>query len=171
MPWVAGMRPPSRRVRTGESRRLARLCDRPPCDIPSLEYHAVHMRSGDKATEWLRKQSDMDLVAATKRAAEGGGVKAMEDLAKWYRNGEHGLAKDGAAAFRYAMQAADAGSLLGLAMAGGYYALGFGVEKNVGLGSSMATEAAMKGNDWACFMLGCWSVKVLPACPRTQRGP
>ena len=125
--------------------------------------------SGDKATEWQRKLSDMDLVAATKQKAEGGDVDAMMNLRCWYRFGQHGIAKDDAASFRYAKQAADAGDLYGLAMTGSYYAHGFGVEKKESLGSSMVTEAAMAGNDFACYVLGKWSAGGLAGLPKDAK--
>lgn len=110
--------------------------------------------TGDNATCWTERIGDEAVVAGLRRKAEGGDADALHMLGTWHCHGEHGLAADNAAGFRWLKRAADLHHVGGMAVAGFMLANGKGVARNETHGVALTTRAAEMGSDFAAFVLG-----------------
>ena len=95
-------------------------------------------------------------MAALRRKAEGGDVRAMNRLGLWYDIGLKGLPKDEAQAFAWYKRVADLDNPWGLNNCGVYYVNGKGVERSVSYGMWMVGRAAELGVEAACYNVGKW---------------
>ena len=124
--------------------------------------------SGSKADAWKKAMADEAAVAALRVKAEGGDASAMMLLGCAYRDGLRGLKKDATQAFTWLKLAADLKNLAGLTSCGVLYLCGAGVERSYIRGLIMLGEAAGKGSEHACGILGeanekgCWGLDKNP---------
>ena len=110
--------------------------------------------SGSKADAWKKAMAEEAEVAALRVKAEGGDASAMTSLGGVYRDGTRGLRKDATQAFTWFKRAADLKDLGGLTSCGVLYLCGAGVERSYIRGLIMLGEAAGKGSEHACGLLG-----------------
>ena len=110
--------------------------------------------SGSKADAWKKAMAEEAEVAALRAKAEGGDASAMTELGHAYRDGERGLRKDMAQAFKWFKRAADLKDANGLSNCGVYYLYGRGVERSERRGLIMVSVAAALGSEHACALLG-----------------
>ena len=128
-------------------------------------YEAVRVRTNirrmvesgavadDKAAAWQKALEEEEEVAALRRKAEGGDVRAMNRLGLWYDIGLKGLPKDEAQAFAWYKRVADLDDPRGLYNCGVCYVNGKGVERNVTYRFTMIAQAVGLGAEPACFNL------------------
>ena len=112
------------------------------------------MIKGDKAERWLERLSQEEMVKATVQKAEGGDVKAMQNLGLWYETGEKGLVEDVAASTRWLKMGSDLDDAACMA----YYAHacihGNGTAENAMFGVALKIQAATMGSKSAASDVG-----------------
>ena len=121
----------------------------PPPEDPSRASHTSIFSAVDLTEE--REEAE---VAALREKAEGGDAKAMRRLGFSYRDGKQGLKQDRKQAFTWFKRAADLKDATALAECGVNYLYGQGVERSQSRGLIMLAEAAEKGSEHACGLLG-----------------
>ena len=112
--------------------------------------------TGERVEAWRKRLEEQEQLETTRQQAEAGDVKAIERLAWWYREGQMGLAKDGAQWFRWSKLAADKGSVEGMWRTGLHYLRGTtgSAEKCTFRGIHYLDKAAGGGSEHACLLLG-----------------
>ena len=114
---------------------------------------------GPKVDAWSRKLMDEQIVATVRRMAEEGDGEAMAHLAHWYYRGEKGLPVDPIASVEWYGGGHDAGDLTCTTQLGTCHARGIGVERDASRGVELWRDAAERGSQHACFILGgCFAV-------------
>eukprot|EP01046_Picozoa_sp_COSAG06_P062758 COSAG06_NODE_14287_length_1170_cov_1.138189_1_plen_263_part_00 len=103
--------------------------------------------SGDKADKWQRRIAAEEKFMDTKKRADDGDLVAMNDLGILYKVGE-GVCEDQTQALRWYRRAAELGSARGLTNLALNTSRRWDPESLVYL-----TEAAARGDAWACVML------------------
>lgn len=106
--------------------------------------------AGDKVEAWKEKLAEEEVVAN----AESGDPEAMFTLARWYKLGEKGLARDGVKAFEWYSRSHEAGHAGGTGGLGECYIEGVGVPESKSLGGMFFGIAALGGSQLACYNLG-----------------
>ena len=119
--------------------------------------------TGDKVDAWKKKIEDDKSVDETRAKAAAGDATSAVKLGLWLIDGSHGLKKNPVEAVGWLQRAADApdGGCSyrdAICLLGSLY-LNFGgiamsTEKSIPHGMTMLTEAALMGNDVACWYLG-----------------
>ena len=110
--------------------------------------------TGDKVDAWKLKLEEEEEVAEMLREAVAGHGDAMCVLGIWYESGTKGLAKDKAKAFEWYEKSHEAGNSSGTCSLGWCYLEGNGVPKCPVRASTLMSEAAGRGSNYACFKLG-----------------
>ena len=110
--------------------------------------------TGDKVDAWKLKLEEEEKVAEMRREAEAGDGWAMHNLGVWYEYGRKGLAKHGAKAFEWYKKSHEAGDACGTAALGKCYFLAYGVPMCFARGATLMSEAAGRGSEQACYILG-----------------
>ena len=111
--------------------------------------------SGDKADQWQQRIAQEDEFAEKKKAAEGGDAGCMNEVGVMYGEGE-GVCKDTIPARRWCRKAAEHGSVRGLTNFS-MMQRGPGNEHTMECWG-LLTEAATRGDAWACVMIaGCFA--------------
>ena len=110
--------------------------------------------TGEKVDAWRKKLDDQEAVEKMRQKAETGDVTAMETLGSWYIAGKMGLTKDCAQGFRLCKQAADKGGVTALCQVGRGYLEGVGIEMCTFQALTVLTQAAERGSEHACYLLG-----------------
>ena len=110
--------------------------------------------TGDKVDSWKLKLEEEEEVAEMLRKAEAGDGAAMYILGVWYEYGEKGLAKDLAKAFEWHKKSHEAGDARGTAALARCYLAGKGVPKCPMRANTLLMDAAGRGSQYACCILG-----------------
>lgn len=112
--------------------------------------------SAEKAQLWQKRLKDEERVKEKRAKAESGDIHAISELARWYSEGSHGLAKDDAAYFHWFDVGAQADSLYCLRKKANHLINGIGVQKQQAQGLGLFFQAAGSGSQIAAFHLGEW---------------
>ena len=108
----------------------------------------------DKVDAWKLKLEEEEEVAKMRRLAEAGKGVFMWVLGVWYEHGQKGLAKDLAKAFEWYEKSHEAGNALGTCGLAWCYLDGVGVPMCPVLGATLLSDAAGRGSQNACCVLG-----------------
>jgi len=110
--------------------------------------------TGDKVDAWKLKLEEEGEVAEMLRDAEAGHGVAMFILGVWYKHGQKGLAKDKAKTFEWYKKSHEAGDASGTGCLGECYLHGDGVPKCPMRANTLLMDAAGRGSEYACYILG-----------------
>lgn len=118
--------------------------------------------AGDKAERWQERLDMEDRVKELKRKAEAGDLPAMNTLGLAYVNG-NGVPRDDVKAMEWYERAAQGGSVRGLTnLANSLCDEGFAMRL------AYLTEAATRGDAWACVQLGEYYAKGMNGSPEDK---
>ena len=121
--------------------------------------------TGDKVDAWKKKIEDDKSVDETRAKAAAGDARSAVKLGMWLIHGKHGLKTNPVEAVGWLQRVADASDdgcsyrdaicLLGtLHINLGMEGIAMGMEASIPHGMAMMTEAALMGNEVACWCLG-----------------
>jgi uncharacterized protein len=118
-------------------------------DVPAADYNlaVMHLRRE------LPQASMGEAVRLMTRAAERGFVTAMVGLAQLHERGDIGGRRDLAAAHRWNLKAAQAGSVDAQVEAGTAFYLGRGTDKDMAAAAHWYREAAKRGDSGAQYLI------------------
>mmetsp|Transcript_21603 Transcript_21603/g.46544 ORF Transcript_21603/g.46544 Transcript_21603/m.46544 type:complete len:271 (-) Transcript_21603:174-986(-) len=109
--------------------------------------------SPDKITLWKERMKSQKEVRKVHLSAEAGDTSAMGQLAKWYLDGDKNLIADEKLAYSWYKRGADLMDPYCLRGVGFLRLSGRGVEKNLILGVSFVTHAAVLGDSISAFSM------------------
>lgn len=109
---------------------------------------------GDKAAAWQKRIEEEEMVAETRRKAEGGDRGAMRDLGFWYKDGRKGLAVDLKHSFEWFERAAELDEPAALSACAQALLEGKGVSRDTARGHFMLGAACALGAEHACYLKG-----------------